>query len=456
MTRSYNVSAETPAGGVYAAFWRWHFYAGLLVMPVLMLMALTGGIYLFKDDIENGLNRHMVEVAPASSSTPPQAWSDAALAAIPGRLVQLTPPADESRSARLVIEQTNGARTAVYVDPHDARVLGATPENGAMLVVKRLHSLDIAGPIFNLLVEVVAGWAIVMVATGIVLWWPRGRGGGIVTIRAKPAKRLFWRDFHAVTGIFTGAVIVFLAVTGMPWSAVWGKEVRKFTTEAGWGRPALPMANQAAGDPAHAGHAPDASALPWTLQETDVHSPHHAHGAGLSLNAAVTRLDSAGLTRPYTLSIPAEAGEAWSASTAPDQVGDMRTVYLDSGNGEVIADIGYGQFGPAAKAIEWGISVHQGKEFGLANKLVMLAGCIAIWLLGISALVMWWKRRPKGRIAAPPRPTSSKSYVALAAVVVPLAVLYPLVGASLVVVLMVDLVLRRAFAAFRQPSATSS
>ena len=40
-----------PAGDLYRAFWRWHFYAGLLVLSVLMLMALTGGLYLFKDEL---------------------------------------------------------------------------------------------------------------------------------------------------------------------------------------------------------------------------------------------------------------------------------------------------------------------------------------------------------------------------------------------------------------------
>jgi len=456
MTSSDQLSAETSGNNVYRAFWRWHFYAGLLVMPVLMLMALTGGIYLFKDDFENALNRRLVEVAPATSSTSPQAWSDAALAAVPGRVVQVTPPADATRSARLLVEQAGGVRSAVFVDPHDARVLGSAPEDGIMLLVKRMHSLDIAGPIFNFMVEVVAGWAIVMVATGIVLWWPRGNPGGVVTIRAKPAKRVFWRDLHAVTGLFTGVVIVFLAVTGMPWSAFWGKEVRKFTTEAGWGRPAIPTAATASGhDPAHAGHGPDASALPWTLQETDVHSAHGAHGAGLSLNAAIAHFDGMKLARPYTVSIPASSDKAWSGSSMPEQVEQMRTIYLDGASGQMLADIGYGQFGPAAKAIEWGISVHQGKEFGFGNKLVMLAGCIAIWLLGISALVMWWKRRPRGKLAAPPKPIDRKSYIALIAVVTPLALLYPLVGASLIVVLALDIVLQRISAMTRRSTAGS-
>lgn len=48
---------EPPAGALYRAFWRWHFYAGLLVMPVLMLMAATGAVYLFSDQIEAALVR---------------------------------------------------------------------------------------------------------------------------------------------------------------------------------------------------------------------------------------------------------------------------------------------------------------------------------------------------------------------------------------------------------------
>ncbi|MDD3838626.1 MAG: PepSY domain-containing protein [Phenylobacterium sp.] len=182
--------------------------------------------------------------------------------------------------------------------------------------------------------------------------------------------------------------------------------------------------------------------MPWALQETEVPAHHH-EGMGLNLDDALARIEAAGLSRPYALSIPAEPGKAWSASYMPDKVEEMRTLYLDGSDGRVIADIGYGRFGHAAKAIEWGISVHQGQQFGLLNKLIMLTGCLAIWQLGVSALVMWWKRRPKGRLAAPPRPAGRRVYAALAAVVVPLAILYPLVGASLIAVLALDFVIRR-------------
>ena len=121
-------------------------------------------------------------------------------------------PARGDRSVQATVETAEGKRTA-YVDPHTGQYLGQTQPGGVMGFVKRLHSLDIAGPVMNLLVEVVAGWAIVLVATGIFLWWPRGQTGGVVTVRSRPAKRLFWRDLHAVTGAFASGVILFLAVT---------------------------------------------------------------------------------------------------------------------------------------------------------------------------------------------------------------------------------------------------
>ena len=44
--------ASAPDAAAYRLVWRWHFYAGVVVMPFLLLLALTGGLYLFKDEID--------------------------------------------------------------------------------------------------------------------------------------------------------------------------------------------------------------------------------------------------------------------------------------------------------------------------------------------------------------------------------------------------------------------
>jgi len=42
-----------PSGALYRAVWRWHFCAGLLALPFLLLLSITGGLYLFKPEIES-------------------------------------------------------------------------------------------------------------------------------------------------------------------------------------------------------------------------------------------------------------------------------------------------------------------------------------------------------------------------------------------------------------------
>lgn len=436
-------SSSAPVSDFYRAVWRWHFYAGLLVLPVLALMAVTGAIYLFDDEL-NGLlygRLQTVEARPAAAA--PSAWVVAAEAGAGGRVERLRLPESAGRSVELTVARPDGERRTAYVDPHDGRFLGDTPEGGAAQVVMRLHSLEMAGPVANVMVEVVAGWAIVLVATGVFLWWPRGSGGGVVSVRGRPGKRLFWRDLHAVTGAFAGVLVVFLAATGMPWSAVWGAQVRRVTAEAGLGRPATPTQASVGLHDAHGAHAaPARGGVPWALEEARV--PASGEAPRLTVDEAMRRADAEGLPRPYVLSVPRRAGAVWTVAYMPDVVERTRTVYLDPGDGRVLADVDYERFGAAAQAIEWGISVHQGRQFGRVNQLLMLAACLAILLLCVSALTMWWKRRPRGRLGAPPAPTDRRVYRGLLWIMLPLGVLYPLTGLSMLAALGLDWLWRRA------------
>ena len=48
--------------GWFRAFWRWHFYASFLVIPVLLVLASTGLIYLFRFQIEPLVNADLMRV----------------------------------------------------------------------------------------------------------------------------------------------------------------------------------------------------------------------------------------------------------------------------------------------------------------------------------------------------------------------------------------------------------
>lgn len=79
-----------------------------------------------------------------------------------------------------------------------------------------------------------------------------------------------------------------------------------------------------------------------------------------------------------------------------------------------------------------------GNYFGRANQIVMLIACLGV----VTGPIMWWRRRPKGGLGAP-RELSPPQLRTLALITLALAVVFPLVGASLVVVLGLYEVLRR-------------
>lgn len=441
MARNLDKTTPDDLSGAYRAVWRWHFYAGVFVMPVLMLLALTGGLYLFKDEIDGFLYRDMIRVPAVQMRAAPDAWvASAAQAAGGGRVANLVMPARDDQAIRIRVDRPDGVQKTVFVDPHTGRATGVIPAGGFMEQVKKTHSLTLLGRPFNILVEVVAGWTIILFATGLYLWWPRGRGVATFAPQTTDSRRRsFWRDLHALTGFYVGGVVLFLAVTGMPWSAVWGDKVMGAVKETGLGRPPAPVA----GAWQRAQHHDAPVGAGWTMEGVVMTHDHAGHG-GL---AQVLRVaDQARLARPYTVNIPKADDTAYTLTTQATRVQDSRSLYVDAVSGRLLGDIGYDQFGAGAKAIEFGIYTHQGTQFGQANRIVMLLGCIGVWLLAISGLVMWWKRRPpnlsRRRLGAPPAPPGPRARAAVLGIVLPLAILYPLTGLSLIAAVLLDRALR--------------
>lgn len=441
----------TADSALYRRVWRWHFYAGLVCLPFLLTMAVTGALYLFKDEIQSRVYRDLWFVAPA-----PTVVSDAeslvqrAQAVAPGRPVRFVAPAQVGRSAEVGI-RTGDAVVSVYLDPANGRVLGQLDDDHKLMeVIKHIHSLAIAGTVANHWIEVVAGWAIVLVVSGIFLWWPRGRRGGVYSVRGRPAQRTWWRDLHAVIGITAAVAILFLAVTGMPWSAFWGDRFSHYTNEWGIGLPKYLW-----------GAAPESSppmsslgTVPWPLTQAPI--PRSATHAGhdspsvirdatpastarpIGLDEALRIFERLGLPTGTPVNLPDGARGVYTATSFPDDATAERVVHVDQYTGAVLADVGYRDYGVAGRFTEWGISLHTGRQFGWVNQLVMLAGCASIVVLAISAAVMWWKRRPHGRLAAPPRLAGDRAARGAIAVAVLLGLLYPLLGASMVIAALVD------------------
>lgn len=435
------LTREAGTSALYRAVWRWHFYAGLLVLPFLILIAVTGALYLFKDEINDAFYGDLTIVSPEPGKPiAPSTLVAIALDAHPGTLKAYLPPAGPDRAAQVKIAGDDGVKDVVYLNPYSGAVLGTEWDAGfagssAMWVVRKLHSLDYVGWWGNRIIEAVAGWAVLLVVTGLYLWWPRGRGVGVLVPR-RTSGRPLWRDLHAVTGIYTAGFILFLAMTGLPWSGVWGKQFYDLSYAVGIGMPdgywdKYPTSTVLTGD------ALDRA--PWVIENQPLPVSGASEGVPAGLDLIVAKVEELGIHPGYALAMPGGPEGVFTASVYPDDITHERVIHLDQYTGEVLFDMKLADLGALGRAAEWGISVHMGQEFGVLNQVVLLLACIAIVLMAVSAAVMWWKRRPAGSLGAPAMPANWRVPRAIFAVAIVAGVFFPLVGLSLLVVLAIEL-----------------
>jgi uncharacterized iron-regulated membrane protein len=441
MNSSRAIEADTSA--LYRAVWRWHFYAGLMVLPFMILIAVTGALYLFKDEINNAFHGDLRLVAPQGSTPlPASELAAAALSAHPGVLKAYAPPAASDRAAEVSIAGEDGMKDVVYVNPYSGAVLGSAWDSGvagstAMWVVRKLHSLEYVGWWGNRIIEAVAGWAVLLVVTGLYLWWPRGRGVGVFRPR-RTSGRPLWRDIHAVTGSYAAIFILFLALTGLPWSGVWGKNFYELSYAAGIGMP------DGYWDSYPTSTIPTGEALdraPWILEHQPMPLSGAAEGVPAGLDSIVAQVEGTGIHPGYKIDMPGGPEGVFTASVYPDDVTFERVIHLDQYTGEVLFDMSLADLGALGRAAEWGISVHMGQEFGTLNQVAMLLACIAIVLMAVSALAMWWKRRPAGSLGAPVAPPSWHTSRAILIFAIVAGIFFPLVGLTLLVALAIELAL---------------
>ncbi|WP_415839792.1 PepSY-associated TM helix domain-containing protein [Paracoccus yeei] len=421
---------------LYRAVWRWHFYAGLLVLPFMITLSITGALYVYHDEIDNWFHADLKRVQVQDSQRlAPSALAASALDAVPGKAVKYTDPADAGASTEITVA-TEAGKMAVYVNPYDGLVLGAMPDRSTLMwTVRTLHSFKYFGTYARYIIEIAAGWSILLVGTGIYLWWPRGQRGGVVSVRGNPQRRVFWRDLHAVTGLFVGAFIVFLAITGMPWSGVWGGKVNEWANGSNFGYPDgvrvnVPMSGQTLDQIAKTS---------WSLEQAQI-PESTGHGAPITLDDAIARFDALGLHRGYAVSLPQKPEGVFSGSVYPDDLSQQRVVHLDQYSGEALLDMSYADYGPLGKWLEWGINTHMGQTFGWLNRAILLAACAAIVLLAVSAAVMWWKRRPAGSLGVPPLPKDRRVFRGLLVILAIGGAIFPLVGVSLLAMLALDMI----------------
>ncbi|MBA0219076.1 PepSY domain-containing protein [Pectobacterium brasiliense] len=461
----------SPRAAIVALFIRLHFYIGIFVGPFIFIAALTGTLYVLTPQIENRLYSH--QLFTESQGTPhslseqihaAQAWlahrQDAKLLA-----VRPAPVAGATTRVMFTLPELGPSESrAVFIDPVSLENRGSEIVYGTSGILPfriwldYLHRGLLLGDVGRNYSELAASWLWVAALGGMVIWWStrhlssatkRRRLKNSQTTTAKTQRLRHW---HATMGLTLVLGLLFFSVTGLTWSQWAGSNISVARTALGWQTPSVntqlptPMSHH---DMMH-GHD--------MAMTTDEHAEHHASMPMENVEAASPALFDEVLAAARNAGIDANKIEirpatkphrAWTVSEIdrswPTQV-DAVSVNPDTL--EIIDKTDFNTFPLAAKLTRWGVDAHMGVLFGLPNQLILAAFGLGLCTMIVWGYRMWWIRRPKSRHDANPVNTLTAALlrvplfqrVLIALITLLLAVSLPVMGISLLIFLLIDVV----------------
>jgi uncharacterized iron-regulated membrane protein len=462
MTDASQTPAELgtpPPQHFYRAVWRWHFYAGIFVVPFMVVLSVTGIIYLFKPQLDGLMYHHLLTVTPQAQTHPASAQLATVQRAYPdSRVASFRPAKTEKASAELNVITADGRSLLVYVNPYDLSILGTLDsKKNLQTIAIKLHGELLIPPIGDWIVELAACWALVLLVSGLYLWFPRtgSRIWGVLLPRLRGNGRPFWRDVHAVSGFYGALVIGFMILTGLPWAVFWGTSFANISNQY----PDQRWVNYPKSTiPTGALNTSVEKTVPWATEQTPMPQSAHVHGTDESAHGPSTQVANPGISvdtilgiakdqkisSGFTVFLPEDSRGVYTISAPTTDPKQQAVLHVDQYSGQVITDIRWRDYGIVAKTVELGITVHQGTYFGIFNQLLMLFAALVVLLLAVSGTIMWWRRRPAKVLGAPPMPANFPLWKTAVAIIFVMGILFPLVGISLIFVLLFDyLVLSR-------------
>lgn len=414
---------------LYQRIWRWHFFAGLLVAPISVLLAITGAIYVFAPHINHVVDNVINTRSELFSGNVLSADEQVRMALAThtdASLTQYTMPRLADPSAQIDIRLANGEVSRLWVNIFSGKVLSQqAPDDQISEVVKKLHSELLNGKAGSILVELAASWMVILIITGCYLYWPRKLSGHsrwrhvfLPKLGAVQGRQRL-HALHGAVASWSAVFILLFLFSGFPWTQVWGAAFTWTQNAAG-----VPPVTQE-----------------WRVTLKSNPQPNSVTQK-VSLQSVIDTIAKEQLAPPITIKPPKPQG-VWTVRNMHPDRAQRLTLHFDQWTGAELMRIDFASKHWFQRLVSNGVSLHEGHLFGVLNHVfsVLLALCVIV--IAVTGPLMWWRRRPQGTLSAPALPSDKHVAKGVVVLIVGLAIFLPVAGASMVLVAVVDHVLSR-------------
>ncbi len=388
--------------------WKWHFIAGIISLPFVIVLSITGGIYLFKSDVENEVIQGIQKLIPEEKSERLSYDKQWEIAQKNSKRKLNSVVLDDGDLSTEFISGRFGGKQSVYINPYSGEVSGTFKAKDTwMYSVRKLHGELLGGKVGTKIVELIASWMVILILSGLYIWFPFVRGiKGVFTVRLKEGKRILFRDIHAVAGFWISILLLIVLAGGFPWTDVFGGNFKKVQQ---WTNTGYPKTWSGRG-------------LTSSVKEKR-----------LSLDEMISIANAQNLSGKITVGLPRSPKSTFSVSNKTFPFSEQKMIHFDQYSGELVKSHNWSDVGVLMRARMWLMAFHQG-EFGGWNWYLMFAIAVLLTLMSTAAIFSYVFRKQKGKWSVPKSTKSFKQNYGVVIAILLLGVIFPLFGVSIVLI----------------------
>ena len=405
--------------------WKWHIVAGLICMPFMAVLCISGSIYLFKSQFNDYAyqNERFVSVPSSSASFSYSEQLSTAQAHSDGQIVSVTLSGEPNRATAFRQQGEGRGQNLIYVDPYTNQINGEFhQEKSFMQTVRKLHGELLIGRGGELLIELISSWVIVLALTGVYVWWPYKNFSvaGFLSVRTNKSRKVFWRDMHSVVGFWASAFLLIILAGGMPWTQLFGDNLKWVQTQTDTGYPE---------------HWRNSKGL-----ASNIELAKQSKTDSIKLDQVVKLAKQQNLLGEITIKLPKNDKGVYSIANTSKWLEDQKVIHVDQYSGDVIKALNWKQVGILMDLRQVFMRLHQG-EYGILNLVITLLAALSLFVSTTAAMISYLIRKPKGQWGLPKVPESFNAGAGIVAIMILLGIIFPAFGGSVLLILIVGYLL---------------
>jgi len=357
-----------------------HRWLGFISGLVVFIISITGCIFCFQDEIQDAIHSYRKVEVQSNQYLAPSELKAIALRNHPKSSANYTYYYGKDRPAVVIANLERTGLTYIYINPYTGKILHTEkPQTNFFIIVEYIHLYLLLPPkIGTMIVGVSVIIFLVLMITGIILWWPKRKSDRKRSFSIKWNGR--WRrvnyDLHNVLGFYATSIAIILAITGLSIAFEWVDNGIYKAVNLGKAYPAEKLIPKS--DTLRMGIENGIPAIDRAFHQAQQHSSE---------------------AQMFLVYDPSEKSESIGITAYAKSLHFYKSdqYYFDKYTGKLLRQLPHARKSAGMKMHTMNYDVHVGQILGLPGKIIAFLTSLICASLPVTGFIVWLGKRKKSK-----------------------------------------------------------